>query len=360
MKKRALYSIMVLALVLMPCMALTLPTPVGAATVIFTGNVSADFTGPPHVLIIPDPVGDVGIPTTPIPAPPGTVSGWDMVDLRLTYDANLDIMYVGMNSYGIVGDADGDGDPSHTSAWLNSSAGGKDLPDMNSTENVAVYFDLNKDGLFDVIAGKPIGPTIQTGFEVATYNTVIPPESPGLAFLVPLPLHTGIYTIPSAVAPNFDFEFTITHWSTLAADLGIVAPSLGDFIVWAFMGSLADDGIGEDYIEYEQNPHTIATISANATKVRSGGSVSLNVSEWNPLAVGNVSQTSPQVAVNTTPPVTLAWPPFSGDDNGNQILDPGENWTWINILSGAITGPTTFVASGSGVAPGDFAVNYTT
>ncbi|MGA8850028.1 MAG: hypothetical protein WB564_09505, partial [Dehalococcoidia bacterium] len=352
MKGKILYPIMALVLVL--GMALTLATPVGAATVTFTGNATADFTGP-GILIIPDPIGDVGLPSN---APNGTISGWDMVDLRLTYNATTDTMYVGINTFGIAGDADGDGDPSHTSAWLAINKG-KDLPDFNSTENVAVYFDLNKDELFDVIAGKPIGPTIQTGFEVAAYNTSISPGSPGFAFSTPLPAHTGIYTIPSAAAP--DFEFTITHWSTLAADLGIVAPSLGDFIVWGFMGSLADDGIGEDYITYEQNPHTIAGISVNATKVYSGGFVSLNVSEANPWAVGNVSQTSPQVAVNTTPPVTLsAAMPHSGDTNLDGVLDPGENWTWINILSGAITGPTTFVASGSGVAPGDFAVNYTT
>jgi hypothetical protein len=95
-------------------MALTLATPVGATIITFTGDVPTDFTGP-GVLIIPDPsgIGDVG---RPLNARPGIVSGWDMVDLRLAYDAAADTLYVGINTYGIAGDADGDGNPGGTSA----------------------------------------------------------------------------------------------------------------------------------------------------------------------------------------------------------------------------------------------------
>ena len=133
MKGRILYSIMVLALVL--GMAPILATPVEAATVSSTGNVTADFTGP-GILTIPDPggMGDVGMPNN---APNSTVSGWDMADLRLSYNATTDILYVGINTFGIAGDADGDGDPGVASAWLQTNAG-VDLANLSGTETIEV------------------------------------------------------------------------------------------------------------------------------------------------------------------------------------------------------------------------------
>jgi len=344
MKKRALYSIMVLVLVL--GMALTLATPVGAATPTFTGNVTLDFTGP-GILTIPDPggVGDVGLPLN---APPGTVSGWDMVDFRLTYNAATDTLYVGINTFGIAGDADGDGAPGGTSAWLTTNLG-TDISNLGSTETIAVYFDLNQDGTFDVIAGVS-GTTDISGFTVANFDPLGDPYNPSSAFGTALPGNTGSYHAnPSAAAP--DFEFTILNFSTLPGQDALLA----GFRVWAFMGSLEDDGIGEDSIQYEQSPSTITTIVSSAPKVVPGDMVVLTVTEHN---AGDVDLTSPQVAVTKdgAPFVTLVWPPTSGD-NGNKILDPGETWSWtINLV--LITATTTFVATGSGIAPGDFLVTY--
>ncbi|MGB6873472.1 MAG: hypothetical protein WBE46_04945 [Dehalococcoidia bacterium] len=347
MKERAVYSIMALVLVL--GMALTLATPVGAATVTFTGNVTADFTGA-GILTIPDPggVGDVGLPTSPPLPPPGTVSGWDMIDLRLTYDPGTDILYVGINTYGIAGDADGDGDPSVTSAWLAAKLG-TDIANLGSTECIAIFFDLDKDGTYDVIAGVPAGEDI-SGFTVANFSGF--PANPAFAFGADLPTHTGIHTTPAAGTP--DFEFTILNFSTLPGS----DASLGGFVVQGFLGSIEDDGIGEDFIQYEQNPHTITTIVSSAPTVVSGGSVTLTVTEYNS---GNVSLTSPQVAVTKdgAPLATLVSPPDSGDTADFGVLNVGETWTWA-LSSGAITATTTFVARGSGTAPGDFPVDYVT
>ena len=339
MKRRALSFIMVLVLVL--GMALTLATPVGAATPPFTGDVPTDFTGP-GILTIPDPggVGDVGLPFT---APGGTVSGWDMADLRLTYDEVTDTLYVGINTYGIAGDADGDGDPGGTSAWL-AAQGGTDNPDLGGTETIAVYFDLDKDGEYDVIAGVP-GTANITGvlFTCANFTYLEPGHifTPPYNFGNPLPGHVGSYHAnPSAAAS--DFEFTILNFSTLPGQNALLA----GFIVGVFMGSQADAGIGEDSFNYEQNPHTITTIVSSAPMVVSGGSVTLTVTEYNS---GNVSLTSPQVAVTKdgAPLATLVAPPSSGD-NGNNILDIGETWTWSNVPSGPITVATTFEALGFG------------
>jgi len=354
MKRRTLSSIMALVLVL--GMALTLATPVGAATPTFTGDVPTDFTGP-GMLTIPDPggVGDVGVPVN---APPGTVSGWDMVDLRLTYDAAADTLYVGINTFGIAGDADGDGNPGGTSAWLATNQG-TDIPNLGSTETIAVYFDLNQDGTFDVIAGVSGNGTDITGFTVANFSGN--PWNPAYAFGTPLPTHTGSYHAnPSGADP--DFDFTILNFSTLPGQDALLA----GFRVWAFMGSIEDDGIGEDSIQYEQSPSTITTITSSAAMVVpkygqspstitatassaaivvAGGSVNLTVTEEN---TGDDPLINPRVEVrkNGTLIDTLVAPPDSGD-NGNGILDPGETWRWT-ISSGSITAATTFVALGFG------------
>ncbi|MGB6873620.1 MAG: hypothetical protein WBE46_05740, partial [Dehalococcoidia bacterium] len=346
MKRRTLSSIMALVLVL--GMALTLATPAGAATPTFTGDVPTDFTGP-GILTIPDPGGDAGLPNN---APAGTISGWDMADLRLTYNATTDTLYVGINTFGIAGDADGDGFPGGTSGWLAINQGA-DNSNLGSTETIAVYFDLNQDGTFDVIAGVS-GSTNVTGFTVADFSGN--PWNPAFAFGTALPTNTGSYHAnPSAADP--DFEFTILDFSTLPGQDAL----LGGFRVWAFMGSLADDGIGEDFIRYEQKPSTITTIASSAAMVASGDTVDLTVTEANPIAAYSVNLTNPQVAVNngTTDIAVLnnLTPGMTGDTNIDGILNVGETWSW-NISSGAINATTTFVATGSGIAPGDFLVTY--
>jgi hypothetical protein len=346
MKKRALYSIMALTLVL--GMALTLAMPVGAATPTFTGDVPTDFTGL-GILTIPDTggVGDVGLPKNALN---GTISGWDMVDLRLTYDTSTDTLYVGINTFGIAGDADGDGDPGHTADWLATNEG-TDHTDLHSTESIAVYFDLNQDGNFDVIAGVSRWTDV-SGFTVANFSGS--QWSPASAFGTALPTHTGsYYASPSAADP--DFEFTILNFSTLPGQDALLA----GFRVWAFMGSQDDDGIGEDFIQYDQSPSTITTIASSAPKVVAGGSVNLIVSEANPIATHSVklTNTSVQVWKDGVPLPTLEWPPDSGDAADPGVLNVGETWSWT-ISSGPITATTTFVATGSGIAPGDFPVTY--
>ena len=349
MKKRVLYPILAVALVLamgVP-VGMHMATPVMAATVTFTGDVTVDFVGP-GILVIPDPggVGDVGLPGI---APPGTISGWDMEDLRLTYDSATDTLYVGINTPRIAGDADGDGNPGGTSNWL-ATNDGTDLPDLGGTETIAVYFDLNQDGTFDVIAGVG-GTTDITGFTVAQFDGS--PFNPALAFGAALPANTGsYYANPSAAAPHF--EFTILDFSTLPGQDAM----LGSFRVWAFMGSLHDDGIGEDYIQYQQSPNTMVTIVSSAPEVVSGGSVNLTITESNTGSV-NLTDVRVEVTKNGELLATLdeTTPGWSSSGNMDNVLDPGETWSWA-ISSGAITATTQFVATGSGVAPGDFLVTY--
>jgi hypothetical protein len=153
-------------------------------------------------------------------------------------------MYVGINVQTILGDADGDGNPSVTSAYL-SALGGTDVPNLGGTERAAVYFDLNQDGDWDVIAGIS-GVTDYSGFSVNvfTYLPAPPYFSPAFNFGTPLPTNTGTKSAnPDAAHP--DLEFTITNWSALPGHDG----SAG-FTVGAHIGSGEDAGIGEDFVLY--------------------------------------------------------------------------------------------------------------
>jgi hypothetical protein len=210
-----------------------------------SGNVEVDFTGS-GVLIIPDPIGDVGLPGN---ATPGTVSGWDMKDLRLAYDVATDTMYIGINvgfnASTILGDADGDGNPGVTSSWL-ATNGGQDLANLAQSETAAVYFDLDQNGVWDVIGGiSGSGTTDYSGFSV---NNFTEPFFPPLSFGAALPTNTGsISPNPDALHP--DLEFTVTNWTALPGNDGDFS-----FCVGAFLGSLQDDGIGEDFLDYCQSP----------------------------------------------------------------------------------------------------------
>jgi hypothetical protein len=215
--------------------------PVFGAPPPLNGNVEVDFTGP-GVLIIPDSIGDVGMPTNP-PPPPGLISGWDLKDLRLTYHSASDTMYVGLNTFMILGDADGDGNPGVTSAWL-ATNGGQDLANLAQSETAAVYFDLDQNGTWDVIGGIS-GSADYTGFSVNVFTgAFFPPTN----FGTPLPVNTGTKS-PNPDATHPDLEFTVTNWSSLPANDGDFS-----FCVGAFLGSLQDDGIGEDFLEYCQSP----------------------------------------------------------------------------------------------------------
>jgi hypothetical protein len=109
-----------------------------------TGNVETDFASPDAV-VVADAVNatgeetpDVGLP----PAFPFPTSGWDIKDFRFVYDAEEDALYVGINFFGIAGDADGDGNPSSASPAL-TALGGQTLP----TWHQARPFRLNSIGM---------------------------------------------------------------------------------------------------------------------------------------------------------------------------------------------------------------------
>ena len=203
----------------------------------FTGDVEVDFTTPGTFILVDAAGIDVGVPTA---FPVGTVSGNDMKDVRLFYDAASDVLYVGINTYVIAGDVDGDGDPSVSSSTLNT-LGGIDIPDFGGTESFTLLLDLNEDGVFDVTAGVSASTDIN-GYSVNTFSGS--PYVPPFSFGTPLSSHIGaVHGSPNALEP--DLEFTILNFSLLPYAGADLSDSFGINI---FVGSFSDGGIGEDYI----------------------------------------------------------------------------------------------------------------
>jgi hypothetical protein len=205
-----------------------------------TGNVETDFVASEAVIVTDGAIPDVGMP----PGSPTVTSGWDIKDFRFVYDAEEDVLYVGINFFGIAGDADGDGDPSSASAAL-ISRGGQDLPDLGSSEAIQISFDWNEDGVFETLAGTPT----PNGTPIPPPDFLVAPDSsPAERLPAQLDrfdepfLSTQRYVGASQSAP--DFEFKIPNVSSLP---GFDA-SRG-FNFRAFAGSFQDDGIGEDFAD---------------------------------------------------------------------------------------------------------------
>jgi hypothetical protein len=239
-RRRMTYASAIVGLFTACTTALALVAGPAIAAPTLTGRANVDFAVPGAFALPDDSIGrDVGLPQN---APLGTVSGWDMSFLRMFYDPATDVLYVGLQTFGIGGDADGDGDEGTTSLWL-ASVFGADLPVWDDTESFALMLDTDEDGTFDVIAGVPSTGDVTT-YTVAQFDGLT--SLPGFAFGAPL----GDQFIPadpvvgpaSFVAPHI--EFRIAAFSQLPGFNGTV----GSFRVKAFMGSLEDSGIGEDRI----------------------------------------------------------------------------------------------------------------
>ena len=217
----------------------------------FTGDVPTDFTTADTV-IVPDPNGiDVGVPVNQ--APPGTISGWDMSAVYFDYDWDTDIMYIGIDCYGICGDADGDGDPGSASGWL-TGIGGIDYPDLDATEGFAVLFDTNNTctgnavvGDYEAVVGVDINGDITARFGVYDFNGGSP-YAPTINFGNPLTQTASLFASPSAAQP--DIELSVADFSTLPGFTFIPGESY-TMTIQTFMGSLEDAGIGEDNIPFQ-------------------------------------------------------------------------------------------------------------
>ena len=225
----------------------------------FTGNAQADFNahGFDFVVIDVPPDPDVGVPMDPGQFPLGTISGWDVAAIYFDYDSSTDTMYVGIDCFGICGDADGDGDPGHTSAILANMLG-TDMPDLLGTETIAMAIDTDNDDLYE--EGEPVVgvgsfflpiPGFPGQLDISTFGTyALTPKDPstptiGERFGDALPNTTSLYANPSAAAS--DIEFSIANFHELPGFTFIPGEAF-EFGVKLHAASGLDDGIGEDFV----------------------------------------------------------------------------------------------------------------
>lgn len=210
------------------------------AAITFTGNVDNDFSDSQNCY---EDDLDVGI----VSGAGVTKTGWDVERLCFFYDGATETLYVGVKAHdnAIFGDADGDGDPSSSSA-----TGILDLADLSGTESFVISMDLDGDSesdgftvaTVDVLLGvSDSGSLSNIGvYEPGNSYTLSNPNSD---FGSKLPLTVTIFTSPSAAAP--DLEFQVEGFN--ATNLGVVELADKPYIQF-FAGSTDDAGIGDDFL----------------------------------------------------------------------------------------------------------------
>ncbi|MBX6313998.1 MAG: PEP-CTERM sorting domain-containing protein [Isosphaeraceae bacterium] len=219
----------------------------------WTGDVEKDLPPGDGTMIIPNVVkfdpgnGAYHVTQTTLMNQEGRVSGWAIKDLRTHYDPASDTLLVGVNFYGIAGDADGNGIPGATDPRDHEA--GMEIPHLGGHQAIFVKLDYQdaNGGSHAIVAGVPrdkvnyAGPGTD-GFNVAQVDDQFAnkPISNMIPWSKPLPNNRGdLLFDPSALHP--DFEFTIKNFTQLPN----FDPSKG-FKISADAGSDLDGVIGED------------------------------------------------------------------------------------------------------------------
>ena len=226
-----------------------------ADVISFTGNVNNDFPSSTGTEVIN------GNPSSVAQAPYILQNGWTsgfIVDtIRLTYDKPSDTLFVGVQGYSIIGDADGNPNPTGADPQL-AAAGGVNLPNFGGDKSLTVAFAALTPkggvGATEFVAGIPgnkaQGDSRNTNdFTVATYNNT----GRGLAYSYGTILnnHVGQLKVsPTLAAP--DFEFALTNFSKIPG----FNPD-GGFYVSLFLGSQQAIVVGKEAINWTLVPGSI-------------------------------------------------------------------------------------------------------
>jgi hypothetical protein len=204
-----------------------------ASVITFTGDVPADFATY-DTETATDPLGDVSMPYN---APAGATSGWDLAEVVFFLSVESDILQIGLDGSGIIGDVDGNGIDGNSAQWLLDN-GGVDYWNLLNSESAGIAFDFNMDGTYDIIAGVSGYSNVH---QVCEFNGF--PALPFMAFGNELPYYDG-GRFYNPVVSSPDYELSIIN--------------IQDFLIWdgdftcfnfmAFGGSFEDDGVGEEYV----------------------------------------------------------------------------------------------------------------
>ena len=219
-----------------------------ADVVQFTGDVAHDFPTSATTTVIPGKLGSVA--QSAFITRNGWTSGFLVESVRLTYDKGTDTAFVGVQTYSIAGDADGNGNPGGASAAM-AAAGGVDYAHFGGDKSLSVAFANGSPTggiaapafVAGIPADKAAGDSRNINkFTVATYlNT-----GRGLAYSYGTILdnHVGSLAVdPSAARPNF--EFAVTNISKIPG----FNPSKG-FYVSLFLGSQSAIVVGKENIDW--------------------------------------------------------------------------------------------------------------
>lgn len=194
-----------------------------AGAITFTGFVEHDFsdnkTIDPSVNVIPRSNDPFHLGQPAWMTNQGWVSGWSIKDIRTAYDPKTDTMYVGVNTFSVAGNVDGNGTPGIPDPRL-TAVGGEDPAKMgqdspNSDKSITVAFapvsptNANAPGAPVIVAGVPAdkskqGPGLD-GFTVAAYKET--GNGIQLDYGQTLPSHLGNLAFdPSLAHPGFEFS----------------------------------------------------------------------------------------------------------------------------------------------------------
>jgi PEP-CTERM motif len=231
----------------------------------FTGNVANDFPTSPGTVVIPGQPGSVAESSYIIQN--GWTTGFLVESIRLSYDKASDTMFVGVQTFSIAGDADGNGNPGYTTPQM-AAAGGVNYAHFGGDKSLTLGFaNASSTGglgtpLFvaGIPADKSVGDTRNTNeFTVATYNDT----GRGLPYSYGTILnnHVGSLAVdPSASQPNF--EFALTNFSKIPG----FNPSQG-FYVSLFLGSQRAIVVGKESINWTK----VSAASSAPGGVTTGG-----------------------------------------------------------------------------------------
>jgi hypothetical protein len=230
-----------------------------AAPMTFTGSVEQDFnpnTNQDVQKFVIDTNPFNNIYHTPYMIQQNAVTGWAVKDLRLAYDTSSNTMAVGVNTYGIAGDADGNGDPGGVSAADSGFTHGLDQAHMGGQKSITVAFaqnnpgDPNSPGTPVIVAGIPAdkttaGPGLD-GFNVASFKGL----AAGIQNNYGATLGNNLGTLafdPSQAHPGF--EFTVNNFNQIPG----LDPKAG-FWIKVYAGSPDDGSVGEESSQWIRVP----------------------------------------------------------------------------------------------------------
>ena len=250
-------------------------SPEALAAISFTGNVTQDFKSDS---CISDPGGqDVGMPSA---YSAGTISGFDIKKVCLSYDPTNDTLYVGIQTFVdasnqniIFGDADGDGDASSSSIVLRSLLG-VDQPNLSGQEFFTMALDFNGDQAPDLVVGTHNENSLN---EFAAVGGVAAPDNNLLLAGLKRFYGTAIAGVSATLdhLPTHDkphLEFSVAGLSKVPgySSLNFNNPD-SFFQLYITTGSFDDDGIAEEYF-----PNTASTLHLKADMLKDSDGDTIN------------------------------------------------------------------------------------